>query len=75
MIPPQSPALQILIRAQTMLLGYMPTQHFRSKAAIKANYIVLAYRLPYRDKRSGNFLWLIWLSKLVKGSMHRRDQS
>jgi hypothetical protein len=74
MIPPQTPTLQIFIRAQTMLFADMPTQHFRSKAAIKANHIVVAYRLPYRDNRSGNFLGLIWPSKLRKRSMHRRDQ-
>ena len=49
--------------------------HFRSKAAIKANHMVVAYRLPYRDNRSGNFLGLIWPSRRTARRFLNRSDS
>ena len=74
MVSPQSPSLQIFIRVQTMPCTDMPTQHRGSVAAIEANHIVLAYRLPHRNGRSANFLGFRPLSKLTKRSMYRCDE-
>src|SRR5215813_10576259 len=65
MIPPQPPSRQIFIRAQPMLCVDMPTQRFPSEAAVEANHILVADRLPYRNSRSVNFLRLRWRSKLT----------
>jgi hypothetical protein len=69
-----SPSLQIFIRVQTMPCTDMPTQHRGSVAAIEADHIVLAYRLPHRNGRSANFLGFRPLSKLTKRSMYRCDE-
>src|SRR5215472_7324301 len=74
MIPPQPPSRQIFIRAQPMLCVDMPTQRFPSEAAVEANHILVADRLPYRNSRSVNFLRLKWRSKLTKCSMYQCDE-
>jgi hypothetical protein len=74
MVPPQSPSLAVLIPAQAMLSRDMPTQGLAPVAAIEANHILMAYRLPHRDSRSENFLGLSVLSKLTKRSMYRCDE-
>ena len=71
MIIPQAPTPQVFVPAQAMLNADMPSQHFPPVAAIKANHILVAHRLPYRYSRCQNFLGLSGLPKLTKGSMYR----
>ena len=70
MINPQSPALQVFVSVQAVLSGDMTLQHLPPVAAIKANYILVTHRLPYRYSGSPNFLGLNGLSKLTKDSMY-----
>ena len=74
MITPQSPALQVFVSVQAVLAGDMTLQHLPPVAAIKANYILVTHRLPYRYSRCPNFLGLSGLPKLPKGSMYRCDE-
>jgi hypothetical protein len=70
MIPPQSPVLQVFVSLQAVLSGDMTLQHLSPVAAIKANYIFVTHRLPYRYSGSPNLLGLNMLSKLTKGSVY-----
>jgi hypothetical protein len=74
MVFPQSPSLQIFVRGETMPCTDMPTYHLGPVAAIEADYIVVAHRLPYRHSRSQNFFGLTWPSKPSKRSMNRRNE-
>jgi hypothetical protein len=53
-----------------MLLTDVTKQQFPSIAAIQANYIVVAYRLPHWHGGGENFLPLIRSSKLRKRAMY-----
>ena len=70
MILPQPPALQIFIRAQAVSAADMAAKGFPPIAAIQADHIVLAHRLPYRDSRSQNLFRLNLLSKLTERPMY-----
>jgi hypothetical protein len=70
MITPQSPALQVFVSVQAVLSGDMTLQHLSPVAAIKANYILVTHRLPYRYSGSPNLLGLNTVSKLTKGSVY-----
>src|SRR5271155_356148 len=63
MITPQSPALQVFVSVQAVLAGDMTLQHLPPVAAIKANYILVTHRLPYRYGGSPDLLGLNTLSK------------
>jgi hypothetical protein len=74
MVVPQSPSLAVVIPAQAMLSRDMPTQGLGPVAAIEANHVFVANRLPHRHSRSEDFLGLIWPSKLRKRSVYRCDE-
>ena len=71
MVAPQSPSLAVVIPAQAMLSRDMPTQSLGPVAAIEANHVFVANRLPHRHSRGGNFLSLKGPSKLTKSFVHR----
>jgi len=73
MIGPQSPPLQVLASAQSMLAVDVPSQRLPSVAAVQTNHILLAHGTPCRHSRSTNFLGLNGLSNLAERLMHGSD--
>ena len=69
MIAPQTPPLSVLIAAEAMAGADVAAQRLGSVAAIEANHIVRAHRLPNRDSWGSDFLRLGRLPKLTKRSM------
>ena len=70
----QSPAVQIVVPTQSMPCCDMPVQGLTRVAAIQANHIVVAHRLPHRHRGTENFLGLNGLCKLTEGSMYQCDE-
>jgi hypothetical protein len=74
MIAPQSPPLQVLISAQSMLAVDVPSQRLPSVAAVQTNHVFLMNGPPYRHSGSPNFLGLNGLSKLAERLMYWGDK-
>jgi hypothetical protein len=73
MIAPQSPALQVLIAAQSVLAVDVPSQRLPSVAAIQTNHILMAHGTSYRHSRGQDLHGLNGLSKLAESLMHGSD--
>ena len=73
MIAPQSPPLQVLISAQSMLAVDVPSQRLPSVAAVQTNHVFLMNGPPYWHSGSPNLLGLNGLSKLAERLMHGSD--
>jgi hypothetical protein len=73
MIAPQSPPPQVLIAAQTVARGDVPSQRLPSVAAVQTDHKVLAHGTSYRHSRGQDLLKLDGLSKLTERLMHGSD--
>jgi hypothetical protein len=74
MIASQPPSLPVFIPGEAVANADVPSQCLAAIAAIEANHVVMAYRLPDRHSRSQNLRWLNLLSKLTERPMYRCDE-
>jgi hypothetical protein len=70
MIVPQAPPLPVFVSVQAVAYADMAAQSLAAVAAIETNHVVMAYRLPDRDRGSQNLCWLNLLSKLAECLMY-----
>jgi hypothetical protein len=73
MIAPQSPPPQVLMSAQSMLAGDVPSQRLPPVAAVQTNHILMAHGTPDRHSRGQDLLGLNGLSKLAERLVHGSD--